>query len=82
MTSQKTETTGAQSNRKATPGSTSVEHITIENANVPGYKTQVDATRYQAMRQALLKILPDGEPGLTQTEMREVVRAHLPKTFF
>jgi hypothetical protein len=46
MTSQKKETTGAQSIKKATSESTSVEQITIENVNVPGYKTQVDATQY------------------------------------
>jgi hypothetical protein len=34
------------------------------------------------MRQTLLKILPYGEPGLAQTEMRKVVRAHLPQDLF
>jgi len=58
------------------------ERITVENVNVPGYKTQLDATMYQAMRAALLKVLPSKEPGLTQDEMRRAVLPHLPKSHF
>jgi hypothetical protein len=58
------------------------ERITVENVNVPGYTTRLDATMYQAMRAALLKVLPSKEPGLTQDEMRRAVLPHLPKSLF
>ena len=56
--------------------------ITVENVNVPGYRTTVDATKYQAMRRALLKILPSRSPGITQTEMQRRVVPHLPEALF
>lgn len=56
--------------------------ITVQNVNVPGYTTRVDATKYAAMRRALLKALPAKAPGLTQTEMREAVLPHLPPDIF
>jgi hypothetical protein len=56
--------------------------ITVENVNVPGYTTRVDATKYQAMRRAMLQVLPSKPPGLTQTEIREAVLAHLPDDLF
>ena len=58
------------------------DRITVENVNVPGYTTRIDATMYHAMRGALLKILPSKEPGLTQDEMRFGVVPHLPKDLF
>ncbi len=58
------------------------DRITVENVNVPGYTTRVDATMYQAMRRALLKVLPAKEPGLTQEEMRRAVLPHLPEELF
>ena len=56
--------------------------ITVENVNLPGYTQSVDATMYEAMKQAILKILPAEKPGLTQTEIRAAVVAHLPKTLY
>ena len=32
--------------------------VTIENINVPGYKSTVDGIMYQAMYQALMKAMP------------------------
>jgi len=58
------------------------ERIVVENVNVPGYTVEVDATKYKAMRIALLKALPSREPGLTQTEMRKAVLPHLPEDLF
>ena len=52
--------------------------VTVENVNVPGYTTTVDAEKYAAMREALLKVLPESAPGLTQAEMIEAVKPHLP----
>ena len=56
--------------------------IPVENVNVPGYITYVDADMYQVMRTALLKVLPQQPPGLTQSEMFRAVVAHLPESHF
>ncbi len=56
--------------------------VTVENVNVPGYTTRVDAGMYHAMRRALLKVLPPSAPGLTQAEMIQAVVAHLPADLF
>jgi hypothetical protein len=58
------------------------EYVIGENVNVPGYTQRLDATMYRAMHQALMKVLPDSEPGLTQNEMREAVVPHLPEDLF
>ena len=56
--------------------------VTVENINVPGYTTRVDATMYEAMKRAMLAALPAEPPGMTQAEMREAVKEHLPEGFF
>lgn len=58
------------------------ERIDVENVNVPGHITRVDKTRYMAMKQAMLKVLPKKSPGLTQTEIRESVIPHLDEAAF
>jgi hypothetical protein len=37
---------------------------------------------YNAMRKAMLKVLPRKAPGLTEVEMREAVLRHLPDDLF
>ena len=56
--------------------------ITVENVNVPGYKSTVDATMYQTMYQAMMKALPTGAPGLSQAEMISAVAPFLPVELF
>lgn len=56
--------------------------VLVENVNVPGRTTWLDKEMYSAMRRALLKALPAKAPGLTQTEMRRAVVAHLPQSLF
>jgi len=56
--------------------------VTVQNVNVPGYTTTVDAAKYQAMHRALVKILPSRPPGLTQAEMIGAVVPHLPRDLF
>ncbi len=56
--------------------------VTVENVNVPGYTTQLDAAKYDAMRAAILAVLPNKPPGLTQGEIRQAVLAHLSKGLF
>jgi hypothetical protein len=62
--------------RYAMPRSKMVE---VENVNVPGRVSNVDADRYEAMRAVLLDVLPGGLPGLTQAEMSAAVLPHLPQ---
>ncbi|MEM1144413.1 MAG: hypothetical protein AAGI88_17675 [Pseudomonadota bacterium] len=56
--------------------------IEVENVNVPGSVSRVDAVKYEAMKKAFLKILPSSEPGLTQKEILEEVKKHLPEEVF
>ena len=58
------------------------ERIEVENVNVPDRTTRVDATMYRAAREALLRALPDVPPGLTQAEMIDATKRHLPEDLF
>jgi hypothetical protein len=58
------------------------EKITVENVNVPGYATRVDKAMYDAMKQAMWKVLPSKSPGLTQNEIRKAVISYLPEELF
>lgn len=58
------------------------EKIEVENINRPGRTTRGDAAKYRAMKAALLAVLDDVSEGLTQFEMREAVRPHLPEDLF
>ena len=56
--------------------------IELENVNHPGQSKRVDANMYEAMKRALLKLLPKTSPGLTVAEIQERVIAHLPEELF
>lgn len=58
------------------------DKVEVENVNVPGSTTRVDAAKYDATRAALLRALPDEPPGLTQAEMIEATKRHLPEDLF
>jgi hypothetical protein len=58
------------------------EKIVVENVNVPGSKTRVSKAMYDAMKQAMLRVLPAAAPGLTQSEVREAVVPHLPADLY
>jgi hypothetical protein len=58
------------------------DRIVVENVMSPGRTFKVDANKYRAMKTALLKVLPKKAPGLTQSEMRTAVVAHLPEAEF
>ena len=58
------------------------EKIEVQNVNVPGRTDRVDAGKYRAMKKALLKVLPESSPGLTQKEMMSLVKGHLPEELF
>jgi len=54
----------------------------VENVNIPGYTSTVDAAKYEAMLRTLSKVLPRKAPGLTQAEMFQAVLPHLPQDQF
>jgi hypothetical protein len=56
--------------------------VSVENVNVPGYSVRLDAVKHEAMRKAILAVLPHKAPGLTQAEIRQRVLAHLPDDLF
>jgi hypothetical protein len=58
------------------------DKVIVENANVPGKTSRVNAAKYHAMREAMLRVLPSEEPGLNQAEIREAVVPHLPDDLF
>ncbi|MGD9093015.1 MAG: hypothetical protein PVF74_09200 [Anaerolineales bacterium] len=58
------------------------DKIVVENVNVPGHTTRVNKTMYEAMKQAMLKVLPTEAPGLTQAEIREAVVPYLPEELY
>ena len=58
------------------------DKIEIENVNTPGRTTRVDRAKYQAMRDALLRVLPGSEPGSTAKEATEAAKAYLPDDLF
>lgn len=56
--------------------------IAVENVNVPGASTNVDAVKCGAIREVLLRVLPTAPPGFTQAEMLAAVRAGAPQDLF
>ncbi|HSL86878.1 MAG TPA: hypothetical protein VK861_08075 [Bacteroidales bacterium] len=55
------------------------EKIAVENINTPDRISYLNAEKYEAMREVLLKVLPKEPPGLTQAEMSTAVLPHLPQ---
>jgi hypothetical protein len=58
------------------------EKIEIESVNHSGHVTRVDSDMYEAIKRALLKVLPKPSPRLTEAEIRERVITHLPEKLF
>jgi hypothetical protein len=58
------------------------DKIVIENVNVPGSATRVSKAMYDAMQQAMWKVLPATAPGLTQSEIRDSVVPYLPEDLY
>jgi hypothetical protein len=60
----------------------SSDRVLLENINHPGKTTSADAHMYEAMKRAILKVLPAKAPGLTVAELEDRVLAHLPQKLF
>lgn len=56
--------------------------VTVQNIMSPSSTMTLDAGKYEAMKQAVLKVLPDKAPGMTVAEMQSGVLAHLPQDLF
>ena len=54
----------------------------MENPNSPDRPIRVDANKYQAMRDAILAVLPMGSPGLTVAEAKARLLPLLPEAQF
>lgn len=52
--------------------------VEVENVNHPGQRSRVDAAKYAAAREAMLRLLPAARPGMTQHEMMLTLREALP----
>jgi hypothetical protein len=62
--------------------STKDDKITIRNFASPGHTFRVDRAKYEAMRDALLAVLPKGGPGLTVAQARDALLPKLPGALF
>jgi hypothetical protein len=58
------------------------DKIEIENFTSPGRTYRVDRAKYEAMRGALLAVLPDAAPGLTVAEAKAKLLPLLPDDLF
>ena len=58
------------------------DKIGMENVNSPGRVVRVDADKYNAVRDAVLSVLPLRAPGLTLAELKEAIRPLVPEVVF
>ncbi len=58
------------------------DKIEIENFTSPGRTERVNRAKYEAMREALLAVLPDTSPGLKVPEAKSALLPLLPDTLF
>ena len=58
------------------------EKISIENVIRPGKTYRADRAKYEAMREALLAVLPTEAPGLTVPDTQKTLLPLLPDDLF
>jgi hypothetical protein len=58
------------------------DKVAMENVNSPGRVERVDADKYNAMRRAILTVLPASSVGLTVAELKQRLLPLLPKDLF
>ncbi|MBT8419180.1 MAG: hypothetical protein KJO42_17220 [Silicimonas sp.] len=56
------------------------DKIEVENVNIPGQVTRVDADKYRAMKDAMLKVVSDAP--MSAAEIKEAASSHLPDDLF
>jgi hypothetical protein len=60
----------------------SSDKIVVENINTPGRTERLDRAKYMAMREALMSVLPEDEPGMTVPAANVAVLQLLPDDLF
>jgi hypothetical protein len=58
------------------------DRIEVRNVTSPHHITHVDRVKYDAMRQALMAVLPDAPPGMTVAEAQSALLVHLDNDLF
>ena len=58
------------------------EKVEMQNINSPGHVVRVDKRKYEAMKTALLTVMPKTEPGLTVAELKQELLPLLPEDLF
>lgn len=58
------------------------ERVEMHNAMSPGHVVRVDNAKYDAMKDAMLAVIPAAEPGLTVAEVKAGVLPLLPDGLF
>ncbi len=56
--------------------------INVENPNTPGKTTRVNAAKYNAMRDAMLRVMPETAPGDPAKTIKDATKPHLPDALF
>jgi hypothetical protein len=59
-----------------------LDKVEVENINTPGRTERVNRAKYEAMREALLAVLPIESPGITAAEAKEALIPLLPQNLF
>jgi len=58
------------------------DKIEVENINTPGRTTRLDRGKYEAMRKALLAVLPRKAPGMSVADAKAALLPKLPEALF
>lgn len=56
------------------------DKVAVENVNVPGQVTNVDAAKYNAMKAAMMTVM--SAAPMTATQIKEAAKPHLPEDLF
>ncbi|MEO3388268.1 hypothetical protein [Mesorhizobium sp. CAU 1741] len=56
--------------------------IEVGNTNTPGRTQRLDRAKYEAMREALLPVLPKAPPGIKVAEAKAALLPHLDQNLF
>lgn len=58
------------------------DKVAMENIKSPNHVVRVDANKYEAMKSAILAVLPAASPGLTVAELKQRLLPLLPESLF
>ena len=62
--------------------SKTIERVEMLNISSPGHVVRVEKAKYDAMKAALLAVVPQQAPGLTVAEVKTAVLPRLPDDLF